>query len=718
MWSDTISFRDGIAITHLYITFLIAFIFTACITQNQATTTLVTNELSKETSPYLLQHAHNPVNWHAWNDKSLEKAKNTRQLMVISIGYAACHWCHVMEHESFKDTSVANRMNKHFLNIKIDREERPDIDHIYMSACQLTNENGCGWPLNVIALPNGKPVWVGTYLTKKDWLTTLAFFVKAQQNEPEKLAAYAEQLAKGIQNTNLIPANQAPITFHKKDLPFVVTNILQKIDTIHGGKNGAPKFPLSGIYEFLLHYSFIEGDEKALKAVTTTLDNIANGGIYDHLRGGFARYSTDKEWKVPHFEKMLYDNAQLISLYSHAWQVTKKPLYEKVVHETMDFIGKESTTKEGAFYASFDADSNGEEGAFYTWTKKEIDAILMKNLGENIKIFHDFYEITAVGNWENGQNILHRRQPLQAIAQKYKLTENEIEKIIITGKRDLLATRRQRIAPKLDDKILTAWNALMLKGCIDAFRAFGTPKYLAMAQKNAEFILKKQLQPDGRLYRNYKNGKSSVNGFLEDYAQAITAFIGLYEVTFEEKWLRHAEKMVDYALQHFSDKNTGLCYFTSDLDSPLIARKIEVTDDVLPSANATFALALQDLGTRLGKPIYSDRAAKMMQVMYKTTISEGYSIYYYHWCRLFLHTVQSPFEIVMIGNDAAQQRDSLLREYLPNSLILGGKTEGSLPLLKDKLQKNETYIYVCQNKICQFPVKTVAKALALIHKTQ
>jgi uncharacterized protein len=720
--SENISSRDVFAIRHVYIIIFLAFIFSACTTQKQPTNTPTTpypaNELIQESSPYLLQHAHNPVNWHAWNDKSLEKAKNTRQLMVISIGYAACHWCHVMEHESFEDTSVANIMNKHFLNIKIDREERPDIDNIYMSACQLTNENGCGWPLNVIALPDGKPVWVGTYLSKKDWLTTLDFFVKAQQNEPEKLTAYAAQLAQGIQNTNLIAANQKPIAFQKGDLPFIVANILQKIDTIHGGKNGAPKFPLAGIYEFLLHYYHIEGDEKSLKAVTTTLDKMADGGIYDHLRGGFARYSTDREWKVPHFEKMLYDNAQLISLYSHAWQVTKKPLYEKIVHETMDFIEKESATKEGAFYASFDADSNGEEGAFYTWKKEEIEAILIKNLGENTKIFHDFYEITAVGNWENGRNILHRRQSLQAIAQKYKLTESEIATIITTGKRDLLAARRQRISPKIDDKILTSWNALMLKGCTAAYRAFGMPKYLEMARKNAQFLIKKQMQPDGRLYRNYKNGKSSVNGFLEDYAQTITAFIALYEVTFEEEWLRYAEKMADYALQHFLDRHTGLCYFTSDLDSPLIARKIEVTDDVLPSANSAFALALQDLGTRLGKQIYSDRAAKMMQVMYKTTISEGYSIYYYNWCKLFIPTVQPPFEIVIIGKEAVQQRDSLLRKYLPNSLILGGKTEGSLPLLKDKLQKNETYIYVCQNKTCKLPVKTIQEVLPLLRKNQ
>jgi uncharacterized protein len=666
-------------------------------------TTEFSNELNKETSPYLLQHAKNPVNWWAWNDKSLEKAKKTERLMVISIGYAACHWCHVMEHESFEDTAVARVMNKNFINIKIDREERPDIDNIYMSACQLTNENGCGWPLNVITLPNGQPIWVGTYLPKKEWLQILAFFVKAKATEPEKLTAYAAQLTQGIQAAGALEATKTTATFDKKDLPFVVANIIEQLDLEKGGKKGSPKFPIPGVYEFLLKYNQTEQSEKTLKAITTTLDNMANGGIYDHLGGGFARYSTDSDWKVPHFEKMLYDNAQLISLYSHAWQVTKNSTYEKIVRETMIFIEKTWISKENGFFASLDADSKEGEGALYVWKKAEIDKIL----GKNADIFNEYYEVTTSGNWENGENILHRRKNLSEIAKKYEKSEASIQKIIEAGKAILLTTRNLRAAPNLDDKILTGWNALMLKGCIDAYRAFGEPKYLELALKNAQFIVKNQLQTDGRLNRNYKNGKSSVNGFLEDYAYTMTAFNALYEVTFDETWLRHSEKMANYAIQHFQDAKSGMFYFTSDLDNALIARNMSFSDDVLPNYNSTFALALLDLGTRFDEKKYLDIAQNMMQNRYKTTITDGYSFFYYHWATLFMNLVHPPFEVAIVGEKSSNKRDSLLPIYLPNVLLLGGKTEGTLPLLKDKLQKDDTYIYVCRNKTCKLPVKMI-----------
>jgi uncharacterized protein len=693
-----------------------------------------TNALINETSPYLLQHAHNPVNWLAWNDETLKKAKAENKLMLISIGYAACHWCHVMEKESFSDTTVARVMNQYFTSIKIDREERPDIDNLYMTVCQMTKENGCGWPLSVITLPDGRPIWVGTYMPKNEWLESLNYFIKAQQNELPKLEAYAEQLKQGIQAVGqLNPVQNKPV-FDKNDLPFLAENILKTIDFENGGQLGAPKFPTHGLFDFLLNYyktekSTAESNSKSeiqnskldeiLRGVTVTLDKMANGGIYDHLGGGFARYSTDALWHIPHFEKMLYDNGQLVSLYSHAFQATRNPLYEKIVRQTMAFVEKEWLSNEGGFYTSFDADTEGSskvnreggEGDFYTWKKSEID----KLLGKNAVIFNDFYGNTEGGNWEAGDNILHRENPISIIAKQYNLPEKEVELSIENSKNILLRARNKRVKPKLDDKILTGWNALMLKGCVDAYRAFGEPQYLTMALKNGQFILKNQLQKDGRLFRNFQKGKPATNAFLEDYAYTIQAFIELYQVTFDEKWLFQAERMADYVLKNFEDSKTGMFHFTSNLDAALVARPMDFSDNVLPNPNAIMALNLHDLGTFLDKPNYLAQATSMMQNMYDRAVSSGHSEAYFNWCKLFSRLVNPPYEVAIVGGNAAVLRAEMMRYYVPNAVFLGSNTEGGkLSLLEDKFQAGETYIYVCQNKTCKYPVKTVQDALKLL----
>ncbi|MFT7614689.1 MAG: hypothetical protein ACI9J3_003672, partial [Parvicellaceae bacterium] len=537
-----------------------------------------TNELINESSPYLLQHAHNPVNWHPWGDKALKKAKDENKMLIISVGYAACHWCHVMEHESFEDTAVAKLMNEHFVAIKVDREERPDVDQIYMTAAQLMTGRG-GWPLNALALADGKPFYAGTYYPKKDWVEILEYFVKIKGTTPELITQQAEKVSMGIESSENILLNTSESSYSMTDLKAGVSKWIPNYDPILGGGNRAPKFPMPSMWEYMLHYSQISANDEAFDAVKTTLDKMAFGGIYDHVGGGFARYSTDKYWHVPHFEKMLYDNGQLVSLYAHAWQATKNPLYEKVVHEILNFTAREMTSEEGGFYSSLDADSDGEEGKFYVWTKKEID----QALGSESAMFNDYYNVSAVGNWEHGKNILFRKIEDVKIAKKYKLSVSDFVAQIEKGKQILLKERANRIRPGLDDKVLTSWNALMLKGYTDAYRAFGNEKYLKAAKKNASFLIKNAFKKDGGLNRNYKDGKSSIHAFLDDYALVASAFINLYQATFEEKWLNKANELTAYAVDHFADEKSGMFFYTHDEHSNLISRKMEVADNVIPA---------------------------------------------------------------------------------------------------------------------------------------
>ncbi|MEZ4962947.1 MAG: thioredoxin domain-containing protein [Saprospiraceae bacterium] len=671
-----------------------------------------TNELIHESSPYLLQHAHNPVNWQPWNDKALQKAKEENKLILVSIGYAACHWCHVMEHESFEDTAVANLMNKYFITIKVDREERPDVDDVYMSACQLASQQGCGWPLNAFALPDGKPVWAGTYFPRKKWIEILEYFQGEWEKNPEKMKEYAAQLTQGVGKLDDVPKPDGEAEFTQNNLDQVADNFFQRIDYQNGGRKGAPKFPIPNNYQFLLEYHHLTGNQEALRAVTVTLDHIAAGGINDHLGGGFARYSTDDKWLVPHFEKMLYDNAQLVSLYSQAFQVTKNPLYKKVVEETLGFVKNEMTAKEGAFYSSLDADSDGEEGKFYVWEKQEVDSILGD--AKVSAAFCDFFEITQTGNWEDGKNILHRKKTAAEVAKKHGLSEDALNQLITAAKGKLLKARSARIRPTLDDKALTAWNALMLKGYVDAYRALGDNNYLAAALQSGQFILDKMMQPDNRLNRNYKDGKAVINAFLDDYALTIDAFTDLYQVTFDEKWLNKAKALATYALAHFYDDESGLFYYTSDLDPPLIARKMETSDNVIPASNSVMAKDLFLLGLYFYENDWLEKARGMMHLFADRITTTKEPDFFSNWCQLYLDLVRPPFEVAIVGNDFGAKRDALLRNYLPNAILLGGQGEGTLELLKDKLQAGQTMIYVCRNKVCKLPVTEPEKALQLM----
>ncbi len=665
-----------------------------------------TNKLIDESSPYLLQHAHNPVNWYPWGEEALEKAKSEKKLLLVSIGYAACHWCHVMEHESFEDSTVAALMNANFVCVKVDREERPDVDQVYMNAAQLMTGRG-GWPLNAIALPDGRPIFAGTYFPKDQWISLLNKVQEFYINEPEKAEEQAANVVNGIKGSEMLSIVTENVEFTKSDLEEVFTNWHRHIDYTLGGKTGAPKFPMPIGYEYLLNHYFMTGDERAKEATMTTLDQMAYGGIYDQVGGGFARYSVDQYWKVPHFEKMLYDNGQLVSLYAHAYQVSKNPLYKRVVFETLEFVERELMSKENAFYASLDADSEGEEGKFYVWTKKELDDAL----GSDAALMGAYYNVTEKGNWEHGNNILLIKPTVSdtEFAETHDISVAELTKKIREAKETLLAVRAKRVRPALDDKVLTSWNALMLKGYVDAYRAFDEDDFLKKALENADFIQSKMLQKGGSLKRNYKNGKATINGFLDDYSLVIDAYISLYQATFDEKWIFEADKLLQYTLKHFYNVENGMFYYTSDMDDALIARKMEVADNVIPASNSVMGKNLYLLGEFLYKPDYVKKAKQMLKNV-KENLPTGMS-YYANWDILMSWFVTPPYEVAILGDDFEKVRKEFDRHYLPNAILMGGKTEGKLPLLESKLMDGQTTIFVCQNKTCRMPVTEVQEAL-------
>ncbi|RMG73027.1 MAG: thioredoxin domain-containing protein, partial [Bacteroidetes bacterium] len=519
------------------------------------------NHLINSTSPYLLQHAYNPVDWYPWGDEALEKAQSEGKLIIVSVGYAACHWCHVMERESFEDTAVAKLMNEHFVSIKVDREQRPDIDQIYMNAAYLSSGRG-GWPLNAIALPDGRPVFAATYFPKEEWTRLLEHFVRTQQEQPEQLEQVAGQILQGIKTMDSGTLNEEPAAFTAADAEGAYRSILAKWDFEQGGLADAPKFPMPAVQRYLLRYHHYTGADSALEAVTTTLDAMARGGIYDQLGGGFARYSVDAEWKVPHFEKMLYDNAQLVSLYTEAYQLTGKEAYRQVVEETLGFVARELTDSLGGFYSSLDADSEGMEGAYYVWTEKDIT----KTAGHDALAFKTYFNVSPFGNWEGEAktNILYRTESLETIAARHGYEPAQLRRVVDHVRGLLLEKRQKRERPGLDDKVLAGWNGLMMKAYAEAYEALGDPAYLEAARRNADFVTSAMRRPDGGLYRNWKGGQAEINAFSDDYAFVIEGLIALYQVTFEERWLFTADSLMQYALTHFSDEETGMFFYTSD----------------------------------------------------------------------------------------------------------------------------------------------------------
>jgi hypothetical protein len=666
-----------------------------------------TNALVNETSPYLLQHAHNPVDWYPWNETTLTKAQKEDKLLLISIGYSACHWCHVMEHESFEDEEVAKIMNENFICIKVDREERPDVDQIYMTAVQLMQQRG-GWPLNCIALPDGKPFWGGTYFRKDEWKKQILGLANAYQNDRQKVLDFAEKLSNGIRQVEMVVKNPNQADFSWKDVNNMVSPWSERFDNSEGGSNGAPKFPMPNAYNFLLRYAHLSDNKEVLEHIELTLNKMAFGGIYDQIGGGFARYSTDRSWKAPHFEKMLYDNGQLVSLYSEGYLKFKNSLYKDIVFESLEFVERELLDETGAFYSALDADSEGEEGKFYVWNETELKLFIR----EDFEIFKDYFNVNNKGLWEHGNYILLRKKSKKDIAKKHKISVSELNIKIKNWKIILMQERDKRIRPGLDDKSLTSWNALMLKGYIDAYMTFGEKHHLDVALKNANFIANTQLQKDGKLWHSYKNGKSTINAYLEDYSITISAFIRLYEATFDEKWLNLADRMMQYATSHFYDKTSEMFFFTSDLDPELIARKMEINDNVIPASNSVMANALYDLGTILDKENYKKMSRTMLNNVKEEMSSYGSG--YANYANLMLKLIHPYYEVAVVGKDANDKCLEINKEYKPNKLLIGSFGESDLELLEGKYVEGTTMIYVCENKVCQMPTNKIMQAIKLL----
>ncbi|MBW6460021.1 MAG: thioredoxin domain-containing protein [Bacteroidales bacterium] len=662
------------------------------------------NQLIRETSPYLLQHAHNPVEWHPWNESTLQKARSLDKMLLISIGYSACHWCHVMERESFEDEEVAALMNRHFVCIKVDREERPDVDQVYMHAVQLITGSG-GWPLNCFALPDGRPFFGGTYFRKHQWIQLLENIAILFSTRRKDLEEQATALAEGIRANDLVHKPTADTAISFGDVSQVYTRLEQQFDLKEGGSGGAPKFPMPVNLSFLLHFFFVSKNDNAASFIHLTLRKMAYGGIYDQIGGGFARYSSDTQWKVPHFEKMLYDNAQLLSLYSEAWQAFRVPLYKEVAEETAGFIMREMTGPDGGFYAALDADSEGEEGKFYTWTGQEMKDIL----GKQYELIRKYYQVDSRGLWEDNRNILLRIQSPDEFAKSQGHQPSAFKSILKPAKAKLLKARNKRIRPGLDNKILTSWNAMMISGFIDAYLAFGNELYLKAALRCAGNLFEQVTSKNGGLYHQVSTGKNQINGFLDDYAFSIQALLKLYQVTFGEQWLDKARLLADYTLEHFYDKSSGLFFYTSALDPALIARKKEIYDTVIPSCNSVMADVLLQLGLAFEDENYTDISSWMLssirEQMLKYTSSFG------NWASVLIKHASPFYSVVITGPEFLDKALAIRQQYHPSVLIFGSVFESSLPIMKDRFVAGETMIFVCNGRECKLPTTSVEKAL-------
>ena len=670
------------------------------------------NRLANETSPYLLQHKDNPVDWYPWGDEALAKARAEDRPVFLSIGYSACHWCHVMERESFENEEIAALMNEHFISIKVDREERPDVDSIYMAAVQAMTGRG-GWPMSVFLTPEGEPFYSGTYFPPEDrggmpaFPRVLAAVADAYQNRKAEVLTTTSQIVGELRKQTAARASTEPLT---RDLIAQAYRALApNFDGDHGGFGGAPKFPQAMIYEFLLRYWHATGDGEALQMVEQTLQQMARGGMYDQLGGGFHRYSTDERWLVPHFEKMLYDNALLAQLYLHAFQATGEERYRRVVEETLSYVEREMLHPDGGFYSAQDADSEGEEGKFFVWEADEIDELLGE---EAARVVRAYYDVTEHGNFE-GRNILWRPESDEEVAAELGIAVDELLAAVDDARPMLLAAREKRVRPGLDDKVLTAWNALMQKAFAEAGSVLRESRYIEIAQRNADFILG-SLQRDGRLLRTWKasadGGEAKLNGYLEDYAYLIDALLSLYEATFERSRLTDATALADRMVELFWDTDAGVFFDTGTDHEQLVVRPRDVFDNATPSGGAAAALALLRLGVLTGEPEYQRLAVSSLRSVrdFVANAPTGFA----HWLAALDFYLSTPKEIVVIGPREEPSTEALLRAayepYLPNRVIAGADTAedgGGLPLLegRETLDGRPT-AFVCEHYACSLPV--------------
>ncbi|HZH55205.1 MAG TPA: thioredoxin domain-containing protein [Sphingobacteriaceae bacterium] len=681
------------------------------------------NLLGNEHSPYLKQHQNNPVHWQAWGAKALAQARAENKLIIVSIGYSTCHWCHVMERESFEMQDVADLMNAHFISIKVDREERPDIDQIFMTAVQLMTGRG-GWPLNCICLPDGRPIYGGTYFRKEEWLDVLSQLQQMWTKQPEMAVEYAEKLTKGIAQSERVPTEHLAV--QKSDFSFQVSHLQDivkpwkaQFDPVNGGLLGAPKFPMPNNWESLLQYAVLLEDQEVLDHVNLTLKNMASGGIYDHVGGGFARYSVDERWHVPHFEKMLYDNAQLVSLYLSAYQQNKDPQYKRIVIETLDWVKREMTDSNGGFYCALDADSEGVEGKFYTFTSADFEEIRSlpendphKLADEDLDFLWLHFNCTKRGNWpEEGTNVFFHDMDADNLAAEQGFTEAEWDEYLQGLKFKLYAFRSKRIRPGLDNKQLTAWNALMIKAYCESYRVLHDEEYLKSALRATQFLQERLRDERGKLLHQPTDSNRSIPAFLDDYAFTIEAFIQMYEVTFDEQWLVEAKRLVEVCLTHFYNPEEGVFYYTSDEEETFIARKYELMDNVIPASNSALLRSMQKLGVIFDEPKYQNIiTGALMKLLPQIT---QYGTAFSNWAILLLHETLGWYEFILSGTETDIFRLEIDAHYIPNKIVLGGEAS-VLPLLKDRVS-TEAKAYVCKNRTCSLPVKNAQQLMELIN---
>jgi uncharacterized protein len=679
-----------------------------------------TNRLIHETSPYLLQHAHNPVDWYPWGEDALQKARNEDKPILVSIGYSACHWCHVMEKESFENEHTAALMNEYFVNIKIDREERPDLDHIYMDAVQAMTGSG-GWPLNVFLTPEAKPFYGGTYFppvrlhNRPSWQEVLLGIAQAFKEKRSDINAQAEKMLEHLNQSNDFGiASSIQIEnedkFTKSQLDLMFDNIMNGADKEWGGFGRAPKFPQTFLIQFLLRYHYFTGNEVALTQACRSLDGMIYGGIYDHVGGGFARYSTDTEWLVPHFEKMLYDNALLVIVLSEAFQITGNKMYSDVIKQTISFVKRELLSHEDGFFSALDADSEGEEGKFYVWEYNEV----LRILGDDAALFCEFYDISPSGNWEH-KNIPRILKPLETFASEKKLDEQIVSDRLKASRKKLLEARSHRIRPLLDDKILLSWNALMNIACCKAYSALQDIDFLELAVRNMKFLLKNFQSGDLGWSHSYKNGGAKHPAFLDDYSLLIAALLHLQEITGDQKYLQTADKLIGFVGENFSEEKTGYYFFTHRQQHDPILRKKEIYDGAVPSGNAIMAYNLLHSSILLGKADWKERAIRMADSISQVVIR--YPSSFGVWASLIFELVFGTEEIAIVGKNSKHLAGEIMSAFIPNKVLQFNETASKdFPLLMGKDTGEGTSIFLCREYSCKKPVLTAEEFFQLIEK--
>ena len=657
------------------------------------------NQLKNESSLYLKQHSENPVNWQRWSNSIFDFSEELNKLVIVSIGYSSCHWCHVMEDETFADDSIAELMNDNFINIKVDREENPDVDQAYMTASQLMTGMG-GWPLNVITLPDGSPIYAGTYHTKEQWFDILNRIIRLKENNYDGLKEIANNVKNGVIDINTITKKNELSEFDKDFLARNTKIWSDRWDIENGGDIAQQKFISPSKYQYLINYGSIYKDQETLDYVKSTLDIISNSGIIDFVEGGFYRYTVDSEWKIPHFEKMLYDQAQMISLYSNAYKLFKKPEYKDLVYQTINFLDNEMDSPNGLYYAAMDADTDGEEGKYYSFNLNEIESIS----GEQINLFNSFFNIDIDSPWDNNKFLLLPTRDLESWLTINSLDKDEFLKMKESWFDEIMKIKSKRTKPRIDDKSIVSWNALAIVGLIDAYDAFKDDLFLSKAKNMFSTLLKRGYK-DSMLVHTFKD-RQYQDGVLEDYAYLSKAAIRLFQTTGEEHYFDKSKEIIDNSIKYFKDEDSDLLLYTN---KELFTKIVTIDDGVIPSPNSIIAEQLFNIGHIIFDDYYLDQSNKMVSSVKE--IIDGNINSYSVWANNILNRVELFYEIAVIGSDSDSKTKLISEKLLPNVILVQSNTESDIPLFMDRYFDDETYIYVCQNKTCQRPETNIKYAL-------